>query len=135
MNFITFCSSCWEEMTFAACMHTEQYLFFPPTAAVTSAAPGSCSETPAFQCAAELLSETQSELTAQAGADCQSRSGDCAPADGSCRVHRPLYGYCETAGHTVSSDMRCVLVVASNLPASTDGGRVWGSGVTVALLE
>lgn len=113
-------------------MHTEQYLFFPLTVAVTSAAPGSCSETPTFQCALELLSEGLSELTAQVGADRQSHSGDCAPADGSCRVHRPLYGYCKTAGHTVFADKRCVLAVASNLPASTEdvyGGR----GVTVAL--
>ena len=68
----------------------------------------------------EFLLESLSETSEPVGAVRQFGIGDCVSADGSCRVRRPLYGYCETARHTVFSETYCVLAVVSDQPASAE---------------
>ena len=76
----------------------------------------------------QLLLESLPDTSEPVGAVRQFGIGDCVSADGSCRVRRPLCGYCETARHTVSSETYCVLAVASDQPASaprrTNGERM-----------
>lgn len=71
----------------------------------------------------ELLVESLSDASEPVGAARQFGIEDCVSADGSCRVRRPLCGYCETAGHTVSSETYCVLAVASDQTASAESER------------